>query len=101
MCCIVEDKDIVDGNVNVNGFQPQPMTDYNVNQGTRFADGNINDNRGICFADVNDNVDNIDIGDEVDIYPLREKPPRVRPNRVSPLQINFNDSLQTWLDDEI
>ena len=71
LSCKVEDKAIVDDNVNVNGFHPQPRTDDNDNQGT-------------CFADVNNNVDKIDSEREVDIYLLREKPPKVKPSRVSP-----------------
>ena len=97
MACKVEDKDIDDDNVNVNGFYPQPTTDGKFNQGTYSVRG-----MPLCFADVNDNVDNIDSENEVDIYLLREKPPRVKPlsSRVSPLQIKDNDSLQSWLDDD-
>ena len=43
----VEDKDIV------KGFQPQPLADDNVNQGTCFADDNVNDNVNV---NVNDYV---------------------------------------------
>ena len=92
--CKVVDKGIVDDNVNVNGIVKQE-TCLACHEQSSFADGNINDN-------VNDNVDKIVSEDEVDIYLLREKPPRVKPLsiQVSPLQINVNKSLQSWLDDD-
>ena len=95
--CKVEDKDIVDDNVNVNGFHPQRTTDGNVNQGTCLGN-----QWWSHFADVNGNVDHIDSEYEVDIYVFRGKPPRVKPlsSWVSTLQIIVNDSLQSWLDDD-
>ena len=44
-------------------------------------------------------TEDIDSEDEVDIYLHRENPVVVKPcSRVSPLQINVNGSLQSWLD---
>ena len=86
-------KDIVDDNVNVKGIHPQSTPDDNVNDN---VNDNINDN-------FNDNVDNIDSEDEDDIYLLTEIPPEVKPlasSRVSPLQIDVNGNLQSWLDDD-